>query len=165
MDALLTETPAVAPPPGGTIDLAIQGMTCASCVRRVERVLGAVPGVTGVAVNLATERAHVSLAGQVIDAAALAEAVRRAGFAVGRDAIDLEIAPHMVFIRYPDQPGVIGRVGSMFGDAGLNIANMAVSRNREGGKALMALSIDTPSTPEVIERLREGADDAYLVTI
>ena len=41
---------------------------------------------------------------------------------------------------------------------------MAVSRNREGGKALMALSIDTPATSEVIERLREGVDDAYLVT-
>ncbi|MGI4952886.1 MAG: heavy metal translocating P-type ATPase [Janthinobacterium lividum] len=95
MDALLTETPAAAPPPDGgidrAIDLAIRGMTCASCVRRVERVLGAVPGVTGVAVNLATERAHVSLAGQAIDAAALAEAVRRAGFATGQDAIDLEI--------------------------------------------------------------------------
>ena len=36
-------------------------------------------------------------------------------------------------------PGVIGRVGTMFGEAGVNIANMAVSRTKEGGKALMAL--------------------------
>ena len=35
-------------------------------------------------------------------------------------------------LRYDDVPGVIGRVGTLFGDAGVNIANMAVSRNREG---------------------------------
>ena len=49
----------------------------------------------------------------------------------------------MVLLRYDDVPGVIGRVGTLFGEAGVNIANMAVSRNREGGKALMALSIDS----------------------
>ena len=43
------------------LDLSIQGMTCASCVRRVEKVLSAVPGVTSASVNLATERAHVVL--------------------------------------------------------------------------------------------------------
>ena len=48
---------------------------------------------------------------------------------------------------------MIGRVGTLLGEAGVNIANMAVSRSREAGKALMALSIDTPPAPEVIERL------------
>jgi len=61
------------------LDLAITGMTCASCVRRVEKALGAVPGVTDVAVNLATERAHVSLHGPQ-DLAALVRAVAKAGF-------------------------------------------------------------------------------------
>jgi D-3-phosphoglycerate dehydrogenase len=69
----------------------------------------------------------------------------------------------MIFLRYDDVPGVIGRVGTLLGEAGVNIANMAVSRNREGGKALMALSIDTPASAEVLERLGEGADDVYLV--
>ncbi len=69
----------------------------------------------------------------------------------------------MVFLRYDDVPGVIGRVGTMLGEAGVNIANMAVSRSREQGKALMALSIDTPAAPEVIARLGEGVDDAYIV--
>ena len=58
-------------------------------------------------------------------------------------AIDLQLSPRMVFFRYDDIPGVIGRVGTMFGEAGVNIANMAVSRTKEGGKALMALSIDS----------------------
>ena len=78
--------------------------------------------------------------------------------------LEIELAERMIFLRYDDVPGVIGRVGTLLGEAQINIANMAVSRNREGGKALMALSIDTPATSEVIERLREGVDDAYLVT-
>ena len=49
----------------------------------------------------------------------------------------------MVVLRYDDVPGVIGRVGTLLGEAGVNIANMAVSRNRDAGKALMVLSLDT----------------------
>ena len=45
----------------------------------------------------------------------------------------------------------------------MNIANMAVSRNREAGKALMALSIDSHAPAEVLERLRDGADDVYVI--
>ncbi|HJQ61012.1 MAG TPA: heavy metal translocating P-type ATPase [Vineibacter sp.] len=45
-----------------TIDLAIEGMTCASCVGRVERALAQVPGVRGASVNLASERARVAVA-------------------------------------------------------------------------------------------------------
>ncbi len=80
--------------------------------------------------------------------------------------IDLEIAPHMVFVRYEDQPGVIGRVGSMFGDAGVNIANMAVSRTKEGGEALMVFSIDTPATEELVEALHDvGFGDVRFVEL
>ena len=59
----------------------------------------------------------------------------------------------MVFFRYDDVPGVIGRVGTLFGEAGVNIANMAVSRTRKGGKALMALSIDDAAAAELVDRL------------
>jgi len=44
------------------LDFAIQGMTCASCVLRVEKALKAVPGVSQATVNLATERAHIAFA-------------------------------------------------------------------------------------------------------
>jgi len=80
--------------------------------------------------------------------------------------IDLELAPNLVFFRYDDLPGVIGRVGTMFGEAGVNIANMAVSRTKEGGKALMAFAIDTPAPPELVERVRaEGFDDARFISL
>ena len=75
------------------IDLAIEGMTCASCVSRVERALKSVPGVTEATVNLATERAHVT--GQA-DAAALIRAIDSAGYdariAVSASAASDEVA-------------------------------------------------------------------------
>ncbi len=45
-----------------TLDMGVEGMSCASCVGRVERAIAAVPGVETVAVNLATERARVTFA-------------------------------------------------------------------------------------------------------
>src|SRR5690606_34548702 len=63
--------------PGATTELAVRNMSCASCVGRVERVLRAVPGVTGVAVNLATERASVQ---GVASEQALLDALSRAGY-------------------------------------------------------------------------------------
>ncbi|MDT4820326.1 Copper-exporting P-type ATPase [compost metagenome] len=65
--------------PGHSLELAIDGMTCASCVGRVERALRKVPGVREVSVNLASERAHLDLLGQV-EAAELIAAVERAGY-------------------------------------------------------------------------------------
>ena len=80
--------------------------------------------------------------------------------------IEIELAPLMVFFRYDDRPGVIGKVGTLFGEADVNIANMAVSRTNQGGKALMALSIDTPAPPDLVARfLDEGFDDARFIRL
>ncbi|MDT9675224.1 copper-translocating P-type ATPase [Pseudomonas sp. JV414] len=65
--------------PQQTLELSIDGMTCASCVGRVERALAKVPGVKSVSVNLANERAHLELLGQV-DPQALIGAVTKAGY-------------------------------------------------------------------------------------
>jgi len=102
---------------------------------------------------------------------------RVAGTTIGREhrrwlvsalgfEVDIELSPLMVFLRYDDVPGVIGRVGTLFGEAGVNIANMAVSRTRRGGKALMALSIDSEAPPELVERLHGGGfDDVRFVSL
>ena len=65
------------------IDLAIEGMTCASCAGRVEKALLKVPGVAAAAVNLATESARVS-ASRGIDVGALLKAVDKAGYHAAR---------------------------------------------------------------------------------
>jgi D-3-phosphoglycerate dehydrogenase / 2-oxoglutarate reductase len=105
------------------------------------------------------------------------ETTRVAGTTIGRDNrqwlvsalgfdLDLELAPLLVLCRYDDVPGVIGRVGTLFGEAGVNIANMTVSRSRRGGKALMILSVDTVPPPELVERIRaEGFDDVRVISL
>ncbi|KVH51249.1 copper-transporting ATPase [Burkholderia diffusa] len=67
------------PTPAASIELDIDGMTCASCVSRVEKALAKVPGVTRASVNLATERATIDAAPDV-SASQLADAVRQAGY-------------------------------------------------------------------------------------
>ncbi len=64
-----------------TLDLAVEGMTCASCTGRVERVLQAQQGVLSATANLAARRAHITLLDGGADAASLARAVTKAGFA------------------------------------------------------------------------------------
>ena len=61
-----------------SLSLPVEGMTCASCVARVERAIAAVPGVTSASVNLATERADVRFDGRA-DVGAVAEAIAQAG--------------------------------------------------------------------------------------
>lgn len=63
-----------------TADWSIRGMTCASCARRIERVVGGLPGVANASVNLATERAHIEFDGQLVTEEELAAAIERAGF-------------------------------------------------------------------------------------
>lgn len=74
-----------------TISLPIEGMSCASCVARVERAIRKVPSVSDVTVNLATERAVVT-AGSDVTTLALAEAVVSAGYAVGTETFDLTVS-------------------------------------------------------------------------
>ncbi|QIG49321.1 copper-translocating P-type ATPase [Nordella sp. HKS 07] len=67
--------------------IGIEGMTCASCVGRVEKAIKAVPGVASAAVNLATERAEVAFAATV-DVSAVIRAIEHAGYqarAIGAD--------------------------------------------------------------------------------
>ena len=78
--------------PGGAVTLRIGGMTCASCVRRVERALNRVEGVDEASVNFASSTARVSLGG-AIAAEELVAAVERAGydaaeFEAGAEAVD-----------------------------------------------------------------------------
>jgi Cu+-exporting ATPase len=72
-----------------SLTLPVDGMTCASCVSRVERALHKLPGVTDVSVNLAAETATVT--GPSIAMPALVEAIGRAGYAVPTVEIDLAV--------------------------------------------------------------------------
>ncbi|MCH7555513.1 MAG: copper-translocating P-type ATPase, partial [Proteobacteria bacterium] len=74
-----------------TLTLPIEGMTCASCVGRVERALNRTDGILDVSVNLATERAEVRYDGMRIAPVAVAAAIERTGFTVPSETLTLTI--------------------------------------------------------------------------
>ena len=76
--------------PTGSISLPVEGMTCASCVGRVEKALSKVDGVDSVAVNLATERADIKASGTV-DRRTLVNTIEAAGYRVPATSTDLLI--------------------------------------------------------------------------
>ncbi|WP_039049518.1 heavy metal translocating P-type ATPase [Comamonas thiooxydans] len=78
----------------GAFELSVEGMTCASCVGRVERALKKVPGVQEAVVNLATEKASLTVADPAQAAAILPQAVaaiEKAGYAVPAQSVDLQV--------------------------------------------------------------------------
>ena len=75
------------------------------------------------------------------------------------DGYNMDMVPegHMVLVQNRDQPGVIGTVGTSFGDAGVNIADMVISRefNKDGtATALMMIKTDSPPPDALLNRLR-----------
>jgi D-3-phosphoglycerate dehydrogenase len=92
---------------------------------------------------------EVVVAGTTLGREAEPRLVRALGY-----AIEIELAPFMLFAVNDDRPGRIGRLGTLLGEAGVNIANMAVSRRSENAEgALMALTLDSVPEPEVLQRL------------
>lgn len=85
------------------------------------------------------------------------------------DDYDLEVplSQHLVVMRYADRPGVIGKVGKVLGDAGVNIGGMQVSRDAAGGRALMVLTVDASPEPESLARITGeiNATDAAAVDL
>lgn len=66
--------------------------------------------------------------------------------------IDVPISSYMAFFRYHDRPGVIGSVGNLLGDAGINIAGMQVSRDNEA-HAMIALTVDSPIPHALMDQI------------
>jgi D-3-phosphoglycerate dehydrogenase len=57
--------------------------------------------------------------------------------------MEIVLSEHMAFLAYDDRPGIVGTVGALLGEAGVNIAGMQVSRDEEGGQALITLTVDS----------------------
>jgi len=85
------------------------------------------------------------------------------------DGFDLELdaVGILLFFRYVDRPGVVGAIGTLLGEAGVNIAAMQVARREAGGEALMTLTVDNRVTPELLANAAEaiGASAASTVDL
>ncbi|MBR2567925.1 MAG: ACT domain-containing protein, partial [Paenibacillus sp.] len=76
------------------------------------------------------------------------------------DKYPVDVAPegHLLLVKHNDKPGLIGSVGTLLGDNGINIATMQVGRKIVGGSAIMVLSVDKIVTAEVIQALKNIPD-------
>jgi D-3-phosphoglycerate dehydrogenase len=72
----------------------------------------------------------------------------------------VEARPHgvVLVLENTDRPGMVGRIGTLLGDHGVNIATMSLSRNQAGGTALTVLNLDTAPDPELLTKIRASDD-------
>jgi D-3-phosphoglycerate dehydrogenase len=75
-------------------------------------------------------------------------------------SFNMELADHLAFFRYLDQPGMIGRVGEAFGRHGVNIHSAAVGAEEDAHEAVMAVTTNAPVPQEVIDEIT-GFDDFH----
>src|SRR5438132_5043346 len=68
----------------------------------------------------------------------------------------VEARPHgvVLVLENTDRPGMVGRIGTLLGEHGVNIATMSLSRNQAGGTALTVLNLDTTPSEELLSEIR-----------
>ena len=76
------------------------------------------------------------------------------------NGMPVEVAPSgvLLILHNQDRPGVVGWIGTILGKHGINIANMSLGRDREGGTALTVLNLDTAPSLEVIAEVKKDKD-------
>jgi D-3-phosphoglycerate dehydrogenase len=82
-------------------------------------------------------------------------------------AIDAELAGLIVVTRHHDRPGIVGAVGTILAEAGINISSLELSRLSERGEAMMFVAVDDPVDDAVLDRIRsaDGIVDARVVVL
>lgn len=78
---------------------------------------------------------------------------------------DFQPEEHMLVITYADTPGLIGRIGTILGEAGINIGSMNLGRRAKAGEAMVVLSLDTPASDEVVSRLQQAVDSHFIKAV
>ncbi|MDI9588559.1 MAG: heavy metal translocating P-type ATPase [Acidobacteriota bacterium] len=125
-----------------TVDVAVGGMTCASCVNRVERKLGKIPGVTA-QVNLATEAAHITLDDESISNEQLIETIEKAGYTA---TVQGRQQAHSANVNAPVQPTLTQwrnpKVAGGEAAAVIAVADEIKSSSSEAVKQLRDLGIE-----------------------
>ena len=83
----------------------------------------------------------------------------------GQD-FNLEFADHIAFFRYEDRPGMLGKVGTIFGEAGVNIDNAVIGAGGEGASAVLAITSHEAIPQSLIDEILklDGFRDGHVVT-
>ncbi|WGX98598.1 phosphoglycerate dehydrogenase [Nocardioides sp. L-11A] len=96
---------------------------------------------------------QVSVSGTLVGIAQKERLVEVNGYIV-----DIEPTEHLAFFTYVDRPGMVGTVGQILGEAGVNIAGMQVSRETKGGEALVALSVDSAIPADALAQIESAIE-------
>lgn len=81
--------------------------------------------------------------------------------------MDIRLNKHMLFLRYPDKPGYVGKFGTLLANHGINIANMEVGSLDSRERASMVIGLNEPAGTDVLEELRavDGVERAWYVSL
>lgn len=80
---------------------------------------------------------------------------------------DTDFCPeaHMLVLSYQDRPGLIGKIGTILGDAGVNIGNMNLGRREKGGEALVVFSTDSPVDEATQQKIAADIEADFVKTV
>jgi D-3-phosphoglycerate dehydrogenase / 2-oxoglutarate reductase len=98
---------------------------------------------------------RIESGGEVVEVAGTGVGPRNIPYLVSvwSESFYLPFADHLVVFRYTDQPGMIGKVGTVFGEQGVNIVSAAVGAESSGDQAVIALTTDAPVQPQTVDRI------------
>ena len=104
---------------------------------------------------LASASSQIPLRGTQVSVSGTLTGPRQTEKLVEVDGFDIEVtlSDHMAVFRYDDRPGIVGTVGRILGEAEVNIAGMQVSRDRKGGHALVAMTVDGAIPQTVLDEI------------
>lgn len=80
-------------------------------------------------------------------------------------SIDFRPEEHMLVINYLDRPGLIGKIGTILGEAKVNIGNMSLGRQEKAGEAMVVFSVDSPVDDETLQKVAEAVDARFIKSV
>jgi len=79
--------------------------------------------------------------------------------------IDFRPEEHMLVMTYADKPGALGKIGTILGDAGVNIGNMSLGRREKAGEAMVVFSIDSPADAATLQKIETAIGAKYIKAV
>jgi D-3-phosphoglycerate dehydrogenase len=71
----------------------------------------------------------------------------------------------MLVMTYADRPGALGKIGTILGDAGVNIGNMSLGRREKAGEAMVVFSIDSPADESTLQTINAAINAKYIKAV
>lgn len=80
-------------------------------------------------------------------------------------SIDFRPEEYMLVINYLDRPGLIGKIGTILGEAQVNIGNMSLGRREKAGEAMVVFSVDSPVDDDTLKKVADAVDARFIKAV